>query len=71
MKLKKCLSSQLPGQIPTKNIKKLVFRMIKCAFLKEKLNTIDTVYEKHIFYHSQDQFLWEFDVAEFEITGGI
>ena len=32
-------------------------RMIKCVFLKEKLNTIDTVYEK-TFYLSQDQFFF-------------
>ena len=46
-----------PGQISTKKtIKKLVLRMIKCVFHKEKLDQIDTVYEKHI-YHSQDQLV--------------
>ena len=28
--------------------------MIKCVFHKEKLNAIDTVYDKHI-YHSQSR----------------
>ena len=32
--------------------------MIKCVFHKEKLNAIDTVYEKHV-YHSQDRFFVE------------
>ena len=50
--------------------KKLVLRMIKCAFHKGKLNAIDTVYEKHV-YDSQDLFLREFDLAEFRSTGGI
>ena len=43
---------------------------MKCIFDKEKLDPIDTVYGKHI-YHSQDQLLWDFDLVEFERTGGI
>ena len=38
----------------------------KMCFHKEKLNAINTVYEKHILLFSRPVFLWEFDLAEFE-----
>ena len=45
-----------PSQIPTRNLKKLVLRMIKFVFHKEKLDPIDTVYEKHILSFSRGAF---------------
>ena len=44
------------SQIPTRNLKKLVLRMIKFVFHKEKLDPIDTVYEKHILSFSRGAF---------------
>ena len=40
-------------KFPQKNVKKLVLILIKCVFLKEKLDPIDTVYEKHILSFSR------------------
>ena len=40
---------------------------MKCVFHKEKLNAIDTVYEKHAFDHLDLQ--WEFDLLKFEKNG--
>ena len=50
--------------------------MIKCVFLKEKMNMIDTYYEKHILSPLAQQevktsSLLKIDLAEFERTGGI
>ena len=38
------------------------------CFSQREMNAIDTVNE-NTFYHSQDQILWEFDLAAFEKTG--
>ena len=43
---------------------------MKCVFLKEKLDPIDTVYEKH-FIILKTSFPWDFDLVEFERTGRI
>ena len=40
-------------KFPQKKVKKLVLRLVKCVFLKEKLDPIDTVYEKHILSFSR------------------
>ena len=52
----KLANSARPFKFHQVNFKKLVLRMIKCVFHKEKPDPIDTVYEKHI-YHSQDQLV--------------
>ena len=59
-----------PSQIPTRNLKKLVLRMIKFVFHKEKLDPIDTVNGKH-FIILKRSFSWDFDLVEFERTGKV
>ena len=48
---------------------KLVLRMKKCVFKKEKV--IDTVYEKHIFVLLNTSLTWDFNLVEFDRNGEI
>ena len=53
----KLVNSTSPSKFHQVNShQKLVLRMLKCVFHKEKLNAIDTVYEKYILSFSKPVF---------------